>query len=372
VHHGQQARVQVRHSRTTYAWLFAKCGIDWASACAAARRYESVIEAMDPDLLLEMQGIAEGSGLQFEEILALNCRTEILPPSFLGNEGHASGAALGRNRAAGLPDWLDRHDLDPALGEGECTAMAVAPQASTQGHTWLAQNWDWMGRQRDALVILDTHDSQGTALTTLTEAGMLAKIGMNQHGFALGLNILRSLEDGSQPGAPVHLLLRHLLGSASLDEARARLRRIGAHVGFGAASNIPCADAHGEVACFEVAPAGWAELLPTQGVVVHSNHFLCDSLVPQQAPMGDLLASLPRLATARRHASAERLDRAALEAFLRDESDGHLSVCRRPDPSLAPDVAVESVAGIVMNCSTREIWIAPGVPSRCDFIRVSP
>ncbi len=362
---GQAMQTQAMHSRSTYARLFAHCGIDWATACERALAYRPVIEALDPALLDEMQGLAEGSGLTLAEVLALNCRTEILPPGFLGDAPLQAQQALAANRAAGLPDWLDA--LDPQIAEGECTAMAVAPEASAHGHAWLAQNWDWLGRQRQALVLVESTSSTGSRFITLTEGGMLAKIGMNQQGFALGLNILRSHDDGRAPGVPVHVLLRHLLGLDSVAAVREALGRIGRTLGFGAASNIPCADAQGEVACFEVAPAGWAELAPAHGVVVHTNHFVCEALLPAQAPMGVTLSSQPRLDTARRHAQGAPLDLEKLQNFLRDESDGHLSICRSPDPALPPEGRVESVAGIVMNTATREMWIAPDVPKRCAF-----
>ena len=82
---------------------------------------------------------------------------------------------------------------------------------------------------------------------------MLAKIGLNDAGFALGLNILRSPRDGAQPGVPVHVLLRHLLDRcASLADLRERLARLATSLGFAAASNVPCADAAGHAASFEV------------------------------------------------------------------------------------------------------------------------
>ena len=96
-------------------------------------------------------------------------------------------AALAANRAAGLPDWLADAPWDGALKDGECTAMGVTAAASRTGQAWLAQNWDWMGRQREALVLLHIQGPSGQSITTLTEAGMLAKIGINQSGFALGL-----------------------------------------------------------------------------------------------------------------------------------------------------------------------------------------
>ncbi len=364
--YGVAAAAQIRHSVLTYAKLFATCGIDWAQAGERARRYADVITALDPLLMQEMQGIADGSGWQLDDILALNCRTEILPPNFLSDDTHPAADALAANRLAGLPDWEVDQPLDTHLRDGECTAMCVQGRVSEDGHTWFAQNWDWIGRQRAALVILKTHDAQGRALTTLTEAGMLAKIGMNASGFALGLNILRSTSDGLKPGVPVHIVLRHLLGCDSLAHARERLAHMAA-LGFGAASNIPCADAHGEVACFEIAPAGWAELKPDKGVVVHTNHFMCSPLLGEQSPMGLALSSQPRLDTAAHHAAQQGLGFDKLQAFLRDESDGYLSVCRNPDPALPPEGRVESVAGVIMNTHTRQIWIAPDVPSKVTF-----
>jgi isopenicillin-N N-acyltransferase-like protein len=365
-HYGVAAAPQIRHSVLTYAKMFACCGIDWAQAGHRAREYGPVITALDPLLMQEMQGIAEGSGWPLNDILALNCRTEILPPTFLSDGTHPAAAALAANRLAGLPDWEPDQPLAPHLQDGECTAMCVQGRVSADGHTWLAQNWDWIGRQRAALVILKTHDRQGRALTTLTEAGMLAKIGMNAAGFALGLNILRSTRDGLKPGLPVHIVLRHLLGCDSVAHARERLTQM-ATLGFGAASNIPCADAQGEVACFEIAPAGWAELKPENGVVVHTNHFMCGPLLGEQSPMGLALSSQPRLDTAALHATHKGLGLEKLQAFLRDESDGFLSICRCPDPTLPPEGRVESVAGIVMNTHTRQMWIAPDVPSRVAF-----
>lgn len=365
--YGQAARVQTLHSRNTYARLFASCGISWASACNKAMAYRDVIEQLDPSLVREMEGTALGSGLALSEIMALNCRTEILPANFLSDATHQAEAALQANRDAGLPDWLGEAPIDPAAAEGECTAMVVAPSASREGHTWLAQNWDWMGRQREALVLLHSRNEAGQRFTTLTEGGMLAKIGMNTLGFALGLNILRSLGDGLRPSVPVHVLLRHLLGCASLDAARAELARIGSSLGFGAASNVPCADAQGHVACFEVAPAGWGEVQPSCGVVVHTNHFVCESLLSAQAPLGLALSSQPRLATAQQHAAQSHIDQSELENFLRDETDGHLSICRSPDMKLPPEGRVESVAGVIMNTHTRQMWIAPDVPKRCAF-----
>jgi isopenicillin-N N-acyltransferase-like protein len=370
--YGRQAQDRIQHSVVTYARLFAACGIDWTQACERAMRFEGVIAQVDADLVAELRGMAEGSGQTLGSLMALNCRTEILPPTFLSDAPDmkvAAQVALAANRAAGLPDWLEQAAWDSALHHGECTAMGVTAAASQTGQAWLAQNWDWMGRQRQALVVLHTQGPSGQSITTLTEAGMLAKIGINQSGFALGLNILRSVRDGSRLGVPVHVLLRHLLDCSSVAQARERLQVLQTDLGlgFGAASNVPCADAEGHAACFEVSPTGWAEVKPTDGVVVHTNHFVCESLLSEQAPMAPALSSHSRLSTARQHALQTPMGRAELEHFLRDESDGFLSICRSPDPSVPPESRVESVAGIVMHTQPPAMWVACDVPSRVAF-----
>jgi isopenicillin-N N-acyltransferase like protein len=370
--YGQQARDRIEHSVVTYARLFAACGIDWRAACERAMCFESVIAQVDGNLMAELRGLAKGSGQSLGSLMALNCRTEILPSTFLADAADlkdAAQSALAFNRAMGLPDWLAQSAWDNALQDGECTAMGVTAAASQTGQAWLAQNWDWMGRQRQALVVLHTQGPSGQSITTLTEAGMLAKIGINQSGFALGLNILRSVRDGSRLGVPVHVLLRHLLDCCSVAQARERLQALQTDwgLGFGAASNVPCADAQGHAACFEVSPAGWAEVTPTDGVVVHTNHFVCESLLAEQAPMRPVLSSHRRLNTATEYALQTPIGRTGLERFLRDESDGFLSICRSPDPSVPPESRVESVAGIVMHTQPPAMWVASDVPSRVAF-----
>lgn len=370
--YGRQAQGRIQHSVITYARLFAACGIDWVAACERAMGFEDCIAQVDANLMAELRGMAQGSGQTLGSLMALNCRTEILPPSFLSGAPDlkdAALAALAANRAAGLPDWLADAPWDGALKDGECTAMGVTAAASCSGQAWLAQNWDWMGRQRQALVVLHTQGPSGQSITTLTEAGMLAKIGINQSGFALGLNILRSHRDGGRLGVPVHVLLRHLLDVDSVAHARERLQALQSDwgLGFGAASNVPCADALGHAACFEISPAGWAEVQPSDGVVVHTNHFVCESLLSEQAPVGPGLSSHSRLSTARQHALQRPIGQAELEHFLRDESDGFLSICRSPDPSVPPEARVESVAGIVMHTQPPAMWLACDVPSRVAF-----
>ncbi len=71
------------------------------------------------------------------------------------------------------------------ISTNECTSLATASSDTV----WLAQNWDWCGTQREALCLVDAKTGSGLRYFTVTEAGMLAKIGLNSAGFAVTLNI---------------------------------------------------------------------------------------------------------------------------------------------------------------------------------------
>lgn len=346
--HGARAKARVARSVGTYARLFAYCGIDWSEAQRRGRAYRDAIAALGADLIEEIEGIAEGSERQLDEILALNARTEILPPSFPG-EPHPSWRELDAgNRASGVPDW------------GECTALAVPPHACSTGGTLLAQNWDWLGSQRGALILLRAGQAGAPAYLTLTEAGMLAKIGFNEHGFGVCLNILRSNADGNTIGAPVHPLLRAMLDCRDVDEAIAMAGKLS----FGASSNVLCADAAGAAANLEFSPAGLQVLRGEGGTLCHTNHFLSSAGEQGQIALAPSLSSVPRLERARALAESRAgIGVAELQQILRDESDGSLSICRHPDRSLPEEARVESVASVIMELSARRMHVAPDVPS---------
>jgi isopenicillin-N N-acyltransferase-like protein len=344
--HGVQARDQIERSIGNYAALFEHCGLGWSEAQAIAARFAPRIRGLDPALYEEIEGIAAGCGHRTAEILALNARTEILPPSFPEKPGAQWLAAMKRGADA-----------------GECTAIAVQPARSAAGGALLAQNWDWLGSQRDALVLLRARTGDGGWLT-LAEAGMLAKIGMNRHGLGVCLNILRSRADGLRDGVPVHVVLRKLLDCTSVAQAEALVRRI-PHC---ASSNILCADAAGAAASFELSPDGVGVVRGEDGTLCHTNHYLDPALVGAAVTPPPSFSTESRLARARSHAASRaRLGVEDLQRLLRDESDGLLSICRRPDPALAWHERIESVASVVMELARGVMHVAPDVPSRCEY-----
>ena len=357
--HGQIARAQVTGSVRCYASLFASCGIDWSEAQRRAAAYRDIVAGCGGGMMEEIEGIARGSGFSVNEILALNCRTEILPPTFMGMETTNSDAARRKNAAIGLFDI------------GECTSVAVTGARCSDGQTRVAQNWDWIGYQRDNVLALRVlHDAPSPSFLTVTEAGILAKIGINDHGVAIGLNILRATNDREQLGIPVHIFQRMALDCASVDNVVALAQSLV----FAASSNAILGDATGKVCSLEYSPSGAAAIAPDQGVVAHTNHFCDPHLAEKQAPLAQMLTTEPRLHCADKHINdwPDEIDDVYLGRLLRDETGAgadarYGAICRSPDMSLPPDLRVESVFGVIINCDKRTMLVAPGIPSKVDF-----
>lgn len=364
----------VAHSIASYARLFAcRRGLDWAASQAEAMAYAPLLAEVAPDLLEEMRGIADGAGRALAEIVALNVRTELMAGVGSGVYHPDGPAALARNRAAGVPE----HPLEPGepdraamAGEGgECTTAAAAAPATAGGETFLAQTWDWQGDQRAACVLLRVQAPGEPAILTMTEAGMLAKVGLNSAGVAVGLNLLRSLSDGREPGMPVHVLLRKMLQARGFAEARAAAELAPPS----ASSCITLAGASGELVGLEITPAGVAEVWAEGGLLAHANHCVDPGAMAGECPLEPVSTSRERAGRAwdMLRERAGRVDLAALQAILRDHDGAPRCICRHPDPRVARLDRSESVCGIVIDLGARVMHVAPGVPCTVPFAPVA-
>jgi isopenicillin-N N-acyltransferase-like protein len=333
--HGERARGRVESSLANYARLFEFNGMPWPEALRRAIPFRGMIGSFNPSLLEEIEGIAQGAGRSAGEILALNARTELLPAQVL------SGA-----------------------DDGECTAIAVSPGGSSTGGTLLAQNWDWVGSQRASMILLRVREGNGAGYLTLTEAGMLAKIGLNSRGFGVCLNILRSNFDGERPGLPVHVLLRALLERSSTRDAIA----FATGLSFGGSSYVLCGDRGGDIASLEVSPRGVQVVRGEGATLCHTNHFLAPEAAGWQATLLSSLSTIPRLERARQQAASKSRNGVEdLKRLLRDESAGYLSICRAPDPALPPEARIESVASVIMELARGVMHVAPDLPTRSEY-----
>ncbi len=320
----------------TYRRMMASyAGLSWEEALRRAREYELPILRYDREIFEEMAGLAAGCDLPLAAVLALNARSEL---TLTGNT-----------------PWA------------ECTAVAVAPEASADGNTWLAQNWDWVGRQREALILLRIRQPGRPSVVMITEAGLVGKIGLNEAGVGVCLNALFVPE--VRVGVPVHIVLRGILNATSLPAAVAAVTG----TGVAGAANFLIGDAQGELIDLEVLPSVCTPLHPEQGFLIHTNHLL----LPRDFRLDRGLQALPdsvvRFGRARRLLTLQRtregkLSLPDIQAILADHVGYPSSICRHPDPERQEMFRLETVCSVVMNLAKRKLLVAFGNPCITSYM----
>ena len=212
--YGRAARERIGRSIEAYTAVFDYYAhMSWAEARRKAQAFVPAIGAYDGRCLTQLDGMAEGAGLEFDDLLALNLRSEVM----FGCAPHGSSAL---HRPSG-----EDAAATPPPNPGECTAVVALPEATDDGHTLLAQNWDWLIHTRDTTIVLEARPDDGPAYVTVVEAGLLAKTGMNANGVGVVTNTLVSDLDAAEPVVPYHVILRSLHESESVADALSRLYR---------------------------------------------------------------------------------------------------------------------------------------------------
>jgi isopenicillin-N N-acyltransferase-like protein len=339
--YGTAARGRVHRSIELYDAVFRHyTGLAWAEVRDRAGAFAEWFDDTDVQLLPELEGIAEGAGVDAEDVLALNVRTEVM----FGLDTRAARAAA-----------------------KECTAVGAGPARTADGRVLVAQNWDWKPAARETCVLLAMRPAGRPAFVTLVEAGLLAKAGMNDAGLAVATNALTSSRDRGAPGVPYHAILRRMLTSATHEEAVAEVtqrRR-------SSSANYLLGSRRGGIIDLEVGPGGRDTVWTAPGdLVCHANHF-----VRPDRPFKDL-ALLDGPESRRRQDSAERsltawpIDVASVERALRAHAGpdrGEGSVCAHGDASEPPEADYATIAGIVMDPDAATMHVTHGNPCEAPF-----
>ena len=278
-----------------------------------ADQFRKSTEAFQKDIYIEIETLAQAAEVDPLWIYALNGRTELL-------------------------------NLNPM----ECTTLAFRKQSL------IGQNWDWDSEMEEMAVILEIEKEDGHRILTMTEPGMIGKIGMNHCGVGVCLNFMTI--DNYQPyGVPLHVLLRAILDSKTLNEA---LSLIKPHL-IGKIGNILISYSNGESVDIELAGDEFFSI-PVDDLFVHTNHFLTKidydlMLFPD---------SMGRYNRAKELVS--RLDNPSVNSIkniLKDRVNGEHPICRKrfSHPWLTDDKSI-TVTTVVMDLKKLQFHITRGNP----------
>ena len=333
--YGAQARDQIHGNLDDYGQKFAAVGVDGATSRRLGEQFRSTTLDFAPRIAMTLDAVAEAADVPVGDIYALNARTELMLPT-------------------GMRD---------SQGLTECTCVAVLPEQTADGHTLLAQNWDWYPTQQPFSLVLATQDERGHQIVCLTEAGMLAKSGLNSAGVGVCVNLLHCDRDGAPGGVPYHVLIR-----AALDEPMGISPTLKVtSLPRSASINLLIAAAGGTAVDLEIAPGLTGRLVPEGGLLIHANHFASG------IDVHDAIYDIGGSSLFRDHrvrqlleapAAGHKVTLDAVADALRDHLGHPYAVCRHVNPDDDPDLRSLTAGSVLMDLDEQRIWVSDGPP--CD------
>jgi isopenicillin-N N-acyltransferase like protein len=289
--------------------------------------FVAAVERHTPDLLEEVRGIAEGAGVAFDRVMALNLMDE---------------------------EWWF---TSPAEARDACTLVAVGPSEGRP--TLLAQNMDLPELMDGAQAVLRFEDGDGGAGAVLTAAGMIGLTGVSAAGLGVCVNTLAMLNH-SRDGLPVAFVMRGALAAGSVAGAARFLSR----VPHASGQHKARADPDG-VAGYECSAAGAVRSDGGGARFCHTNHPLASTDLDPSLPADGREDSHVRLAAIESVADGVATGTDCERAL----ADRDAPLCVIPEPG-RPWITFGSIWAELSEPPRARI--APGPPDRTAWVDASP
>ncbi|WP_329124528.1 C45 family peptidase [Streptomyces sp. NBC_01353] len=347
--YGEAVAPQLATALGYYADAFGvSSGLTWEQVTARAARWLGPVRDHAPDLLEEMQGIADGAGVDLLDVLALNARGEVIYDE--------SFARMREGRGEGQSE-------EPAEG---CTSFAAYGPASGDGHVWAGQNWDWRAGVADTVVMLRIVQPPKPTLIMQVEAGQVGRQGANSAGIALNANGLGGRFDDTV-GLPQTVIRRSVLDQSSITDALDVLCRTRAHI----ASNALLTCREGFAVDVETTPAAHGWMYPTDGLLVHGNHYQAGipaALAADYRPLApDSLVRVPRAEEGLRllrDATGPDESRKLIKQAMSDHLGFPESLCTHRDPRKPEVKHWTTLVSSCVDLTAGDYHVTAGTP--CD------
>lgn len=203
-----------------------------------------------PALMDELRGMSEATGVGLTELMILNGFTDFVDTVYC-----LDPAAVSPETAVPAHPAAD-----------DCTAFIVSPEATAEGQGFLGQTWDMHETATPHVILLHGEPANGLRFLTLTIAGCIGMIGLNEAGIAVGINNLLAAD--GQVGVTWPFVIRQALAQANLDDALACITAVPLAGGH----NYLLADAAGRGYNVEAMATRHRVEAVTGGAYVHTNH----------------------------------------------------------------------------------------------------
>ena len=294
---------------------------NWDMLVKESRIFQTHSRAVYPQYVDELEGIAEGAGVPFDEMFVAMCEELWETPPY--NKG--------------------------------CTDMAARGRATSDGSTLIAHTNDLSAKNEEDLVILKIQAGDEPEFIGISSGGVGISAGFNAARISLTGNQLNS--NDVRHGVPRLLVVRAILGSRHLSEAMDHCllkERASSY-------NNVIADGTGEVYSMEGSATDIEAIYIEKDYMAHSNHYTHPAMRRFELDQSDNANSIIRYNRAN-YLLKENYGKLSPDLFkklLADHAGYPTSICKHGLTSV-------TVFSIVIQLETLTAWIGRGFP--CETV----
>jgi isopenicillin-N N-acyltransferase-like protein len=288
-----------------------------------SERYLEHSRAVYDSYVYELQGIAEGAEVPFEEVFLSMCE-EL---------------------------W------EAAAWKGGCTDMAARGAATLDGSVIIAHTNDLLPESEANLVIQKIQVEEEPEFLAVSPGGVAISAGFNAAGISLTGNQLDN--NDIRPGVPRLLVVRAILASRFLSEAIDHCllpQRASSY-------NNVIADANGEVYSMEGSATDCQPIYIEENILAHANHYISPEMRKYEADRSSISNSVTRYNRAmrllREHYGQLTVDR--FKQLLADHAGYPTSICKH-------GVEIVTVFSIIVQPEYLRAWIGRGKACETEYI----
>lgn len=320
----EQIRLHVQNTRALIDATYETLELTWESAQIQARKYMPYAQESYPQYVEEMEGIAEGAGIQLVDVAVVNT---------------LEGVAM------------------DALHLSKCTSMAVNEDSTADGRVLLAHNEDWLPEDEEAVYVIHAAPDDEPPFLGMTYGALLPNIGLNAAGIAQCCDSVHP--NDRRIGIPRVIVSRAVLAARTPGEALRRVLVPKRAAGY----NHLLATETGELLNVEVSARRFAVLYGEQGYLVHTNHYLDPGMQAIESDADELIGTRIRYHRAQRLLAKTRQHTVkTLQAIQRDHVNYPNSICNHVDSSMSILDREQTINAMVIDLTSRAIHIAWGNP----------
>lgn len=293
-------------------------------------------EAYSPELMDELRGMADATGLSLAGLIINNGFTDFIDVVYNVGEGEQKPGKISQF-------------------EDNCTAFMVPKARSHDGNAVFGQTWDMHESATPYVILLHGTPETAPRFLTFTITGCVGMIGMNEAGITVGINNLMALD--GQVGVTWPFIVRKILAQTNLDDAVdcvTSAKRAGAH-------NYLLMDQDGNGYNIEAMSTTYHIEKLEDNNITHTNHCVIEHnrSVERDRTPESLKSSMNRLSQANTLLERDYVSIEDLMALTRDKN----AIC----VTSSPPFHVESCGAAIMRPSTGDFWAVWGLPSENEY-----